>query len=80
MRMASVFSLRELNSFFKVFRRSLEASSFSFLRAASSISSCMTRRLRSSSSVGMLSISVRIMAQASSTRSMALSGRNLSVM
>jgi len=39
----------------------------------------MMRRRRSSSSDGMESISVRIMAQASSTRSMALSGRKRSV-
>ena len=39
----------------------------------------MLRRRRSSSSDGMESISVRIMAQASSTRSMALSGRKRSV-
>ena len=54
--------------------------SLSLLRAASSISSCIMCRRFSSSSVGILSISVRTMAQASSTRSMALSGRNLSLM
>ncbi len=59
-------------------RRSWLTSSFSFCRAASSISSCMIFRLTSSSSAGMESISVRIMAQASSTRSMALSGRKRS--
>ena len=41
--------------------------------------SCMILRRRSSSSAGMESISVRIIAQASSTRSMALSGRKRSV-
>ncbi len=49
-------------------------------RAASSISSRITRRVSSSSSAGIESISVRSMAQASSTRSIALSGRNRSEM
>ena len=53
--------------------------SVSFFKAASSISICITLRLNSSSSVGMESISVLIRAQASSTKSIALSGRNLSV-
>ena len=57
----------------------LESSSSSFLSAASSICIWMILRLMTSSSVGMESISVRIMAQASSMRSMALSGRNRSV-
>ena len=60
-------------------RRSRLSWSSSFFRAISSISSCMMRRRMSSSSLGMESISVRIMAQASSTRSMALSGRKRSV-
>ena len=60
--------------------RSLLALSFSFFSAASSISSCITRRVTSSSSVGIESISVRIMAQASSIRSIALSGRKRSLM
>ena len=55
-------------------RRSLLKRSSSFFSASSSISSCITRRLSSSSSVGMESSSVLISAQASSTRSMALSG------
>ena len=59
-------------------RCSAESLSFSLVSAASSISSCMMRREISSSSVGMESISVRISAQASSTRSIALSGRNRS--
>ena len=59
---------------------SFESLSVSFLRAASSISSYIILRRRLSSSSGMESISVLIEAQASSTRSMALSGRNLSVM
>jgi hypothetical protein len=50
------------------------------LSASRSISSCITRRLISSSSVGMLSISVRSFAADSSTRSMALSGRKRSEM
>ncbi len=48
--------------------------------AASSISSCITRRVTASSSAGIESISVRIIAHASSTRSIALSGRKRSVM
>ena len=60
-------------------KRALEASSFSFFKAASSISSCSARRVSASSSCGMLSISVRISAQASSTRSIALSGKKRSV-
>ena len=52
--------------------------SVSFFKAVSSISSCIMRRLISSSSLGMELISVFISAQASSTRSIALSGRNLS--
>ena len=57
-----------------------EAASVSFFSASRSISSCITRRLTSSSSVGMESISVRSLAAASSIRSMALSGRKRSVM
>ena len=60
--------------------RSREAASVSFLSASRSISSCMTRRVRSSSSAGIESISVRSLAAASSTRSMALSGRKRSEM
>ncbi|OPZ40409.1 MAG: hypothetical protein BWY99_00762 [Synergistetes bacterium ADurb.BinA166] len=56
------------------------AASFSLTRAASSISSCITLLETASSSAGRESISVRIIAHASSTRSMALSGRNRSVM
>jgi hypothetical protein len=40
----------------------------------------MTRRVTSSSSAGIESISLRITAHASSTRSIALSGRKRSVM
>ena len=60
--------------------RSREAASVSFFRASRSISSCMMRRRISSSSAGMESISVRSFAAASSTRSMALSGRKRSEM
>ncbi len=56
------------------------ARSVSLASAFSSISSRITRRVSSSSSAGMESISVRIIAQASSTRSIALSGRNRSEM
>ena len=56
------------------------ASSVSFLRAWFSISSCKIFLLTSSISVGMESISVLSIAQASSIKSMALSGKNLSVM
>ena len=68
------------SSFCRSARRSLLKLSVSFFRADSSISSCMILRLCSSSSVGMESSSVLISAQASSTRSMALSGRKRSVM
>ena len=62
------------------FSRRLRAdSSFSFLSATLSISSCLIFLLNSSSSVGVDSISTLIIAQASSTRSIALSGRNLLV-
>ena len=61
-------------------RRAPLAGSVSLASAASSISRRVTRRVSSSSSAGMESISVRSMAQASSTRSMALSGRNRSEM
>ena len=52
----------------------------SFAIAASSISSCMTRRFASSSSSGLESISIRSREPASSTRSIALSGRKRSAM
>ena len=54
--------------------------SVSFAIAASSISSCMTRRFASSSSSGLESISMRSREAASSTRSIALSGRKRSAM
>ncbi len=61
--------------------RSLEAASDSFLRSlALDFDACMIRRRISSRSAGGESISVRNLAAASSTRSMALSGRKRSVM
>ena len=60
--------------------RSWLSRSVSFFKAVSSISICMILRDNSSSSMGMESSSVFIRAQASSTRSMALSGRKRSVM
>ena len=68
------------SSFWMSARCSWDRVSVSFFRAASSISWRMILRLSSSISAGMESISLRIMAQASSTRSMALSGRKRSVM
>ena len=62
----------------KCSRRSLLKRSSSFLSADSSISICITRRRSSSSSVGIESSSVLINAHASSTRSIALSGRKRS--
>ena len=79
-RMLSASWRRSASSLRSASSRAFDALSFSFLSAASSISSCMTRRVTSSSSDGIESISVRIMAQASSTRSIALSGRKRSVM
>ena len=67
------------NSFCNASSLSLLRLSVSFLRAASSISSCMIFLESSSSSVGMESSSVLIIAHASSTRSMALSGRKRSL-
>ena len=57
-----------------------EASSFSFFSAFCSISSCMICRSSWSISVGMESSSMRRRDAASSIRSIALSGRNRSVM
>ena len=67
------------SSFCTSWRCSTASLSVSFLRTVSSISCWSILRLISSSSVGIESISVLISAQASSTRSIALSGRNLSV-
>jgi hypothetical protein len=60
--------------------RATEASSFSFLSAWCSISSCWIRRSTSSISVGIESISIRRREAASSIRSIALSGRKRSAM
>ncbi len=76
--MASDSLCRSCSSFNRLLSLSWEALSFSFFKAAASISSCIIRRVISSSSAGMLSISVRSLAAASSTRSIALSGKNLS--
>ena len=73
-------SLRLARSF-SIFRSlSMDALSVSFMSACFSISSCMTRRSMASISVGMESISIRRREAASSIRSIALSGRNLSDM
>ena len=79
-RIASASARRSASSLRSSSSRALLAGSFSLASAASSISSRVTRRVSSSSSAGIESISVRSSAQASSTRSMALSGRNRSVM
>ena len=60
--------------------RFLEASSFSLRSDVSSISSCIARRLSSSISSGIESISMRRREAASSMRSIALSGRKRSAM
>ncbi len=73
-------SLRSASSFSSFCSRSFDALSFSLRSASRSISSCMMRRCTSSSSAGIESISMRRRAAASSIRSMALSGRNRSVM
>jgi hypothetical protein len=78
--MASAWAFMSASSLRSASRRSFDALSFSFFSAASSISSCMIRRVTSSSSAGIESISVRTMAPASSIRSIALSGRKRSVM
>ena len=61
-------------------RRAFEASSFSLLSDVSSISSCIARRLSSSISSGIESISMRSREADSSMRSIALSGRKRSAM
>ena len=73
-------SRRSASSASMALRRSLEAASFSLLRACCSISSCLMRRSTWSISMGMESISMRSWLAASSTRSMALSGRKRSEM
>jgi hypothetical protein len=58
----------------------LEAASVSLPSASRSILSCITRRSISSSASGLLSTAIRTREAASSTRSIALSGKNRSVM
>ena len=72
---ASAVAFWSASSFSNLCKRSRDALSDSFLSASRSISSCITRRFTSSSSVGSESISVRNFAAASSTRSIALSGK-----
>ena len=75
------FARMSASSFWMSARCSWDRVSVSFFRAASSISWLHDLAVEISSiSAGMESISLRIMAQASSTRSMALSGRKRSVM
>ena len=76
----SCSSLRSASSFSSFSSRSFDALSVSLRSASRSISSCMMRRSTSSSSAGIESISMRSRDAASSIRSMALSGRNRSVM
>ncbi len=72
-------SRNSANSSCKMPKRFFDASSDSFFNAASSISSCIKRRVTWSSSVGIEFISTRIVALASSIKSMALSGKKRSV-
>ena len=74
--MATDCSDRLANSSSRRASRSAEALSVSLARAMRSISSWRMRRVTTSSSVGMESISMRSRLAASSIRSMALSGRN----
>ena len=69
-------SWRPASSSSSLASRSRDTSSFSLRSAARSISSWRARRSSTSTSVGMESISMRSREAASSTRSMALSGRN----
>ncbi len=79
-RMPSRFSFISAASTATTRRRVLLALSVSFLSACSSICSCVSLRSTLSISTGIESISILILEAASSTRSMALSGRNRSVM
>ena len=78
--MPSSFSRVAAISLRSVSRRSLEASSSSFMSACSSICIWVSWRSTASMSEGMESSSMRRRLAASSTRSMALSGRKRSVM
>ena len=73
-------SLSSASSPSKVSSRFIEALSSSLLSACFSISSCIIFLEISSSSTGIESISILIFAAASSMRSIALSGKNLSEM
>ena len=74
--MAAACSFRLATSSSRRSRRSAEAGSVSFSKAIRSISSLRMRRVTTSSSVGIESISIRSRLAASSIRSIALSGRN----
>jgi hypothetical protein len=73
-------SSRSASSFSSAARRAFDASSVSLRSASRSISSWIRRRSASSSSTGIESISIRSREAASSTRSIALSGRKRSLM
>ena len=73
--MASDCSRRLASSWSSLARRSTDTASVSLASATRSISSWRMRRSTTSISVGMESISMRRRLAASSTRSMALSGR-----
>ncbi|GBD30265.1 hypothetical protein HRbin32_01368 [bacterium HR32] len=79
-RRASLSWRRRASSCSSFSNRSRDAGSVSRRSASRSISNCMIRRSISSSSAGLLSISIRSLAAASSMRSMALSGRKRSLM
>ena len=76
---SSVCDFRSFSSFSSLASLSLDALSFSFFRASLSISIWVIFLCISSISAGMLSISILNLEVASSIRSMALSGRNRSV-
>ena len=78
--MAPASSAISASSFSSVASRAFDASSVSLRSASRSISSWIRRRSSSSSSIGIESISMRSRDAASSTRSIALSGRKRSVM
>ncbi len=73
-----IFSFKSPNSFSILSHLVLDAASVSFFRACLSISSCLARLSSSSSSAGILSISILKRAVASSIKSIALSGINRS--
>ena len=77
---ASACSSSPVRSISSFSSRSFEARSVSFFRASRSIFSWMMRRSSSSSSSGLESTCIRSRDAASSIRSIALSGRNRSVM